>query len=935
MKNLLNPKWLLFIGTIPVIILFLIGFGDYNIIKTLLTEESKNLWFSYGSILFALSFIQLIYSAISIIKRKEISIIYAVIALIVYTIFLYSYTYAIDNIIPFNVPRWMLSGNLMLYAGTFLMPTLAHALFIIVVKITSKEKKHNPWISFCFTLLIPFLWYLFIQVILPLAKNIDLKYNEHIIIIGIISGVIFFLIFLIRTIYILSLKKGQFWSRYKLIWKIPITLIFPILGLAVNHGFLIGHYSSNYVGLFGDFNSLWFYSLALLNGIILCLPNLKHKYYKLFLFTLKYITFTYTFYFFIVFLPFLPLSIIAIIAFGLGFLMLTPLVLFIVHIQELSKDYLSLQPYFSKRNLISMAIISLSIIPIAICSSYLSDRHTLHEALDYVYNPNYSKEYSINERSLAKTINTVIDNKERNNNFIINSQTTPYLSPIFNWIVLDNLTLSDQKINAIQQIFFDEEPIQLRSETIRNENVTITNINSRSTYNKTDQTWTSWIDLEITNASTNNWFSEYATVIDLPDGSWINDYYLYVGDKKEKGILAEKKSAMWVFSQIRNTNKDPGILYYLTGNKVAFRVFPFAKNEIRKTGIQFIHKDPIELNLDGNTIVLGSSPIEITSPKKVNTKTVTYVSTKEKQTLQKINRTPFYHFIVDISKDKESSINDYKKSISNFAKQQASNMQNAQLSFVNTYTKTIPFNNWETELEKQNFNGGFYIENAIKKILFQSYQVNDNTYPIFIVVTKTMEDSILYNDFSDFKITFPDNALFYHLNENGQLNTHNLNISPKTIIKEHSTITLNNSVLVWPHENKINSYLPDNNKPSIVLDSSVFIIDENDIKQSHWESGLIMQGKRFSNTLHPEHAEEDWNTLVKYSFMSKIMTPLTSYIVVENEAQKAILKKKQDQVLSGKKALDLNEETQRMSEPGLLILLFIFGIFMFIKKKLI
>ena len=62
------------------------------------------------------------------------------------------------------------------------------------------------------------------------------------------------------------------------------------------------------------------------------------------------------------------------------------------------------------------------------------------------------------------------------------------------------------------------------------------------------------------------------------------------------------------------------------------------------------------------------------------------------------------------------------------------------------------------------------------------------------------------------------------------------------------------------------------------------------------------------------------------------MTPVTSYIVVENEAQKAILKKKQEQVLSSNKSLDVGEDAQRMSEPSLIILFILLGLIMIIRE---
>jgi hypothetical protein len=63
------------------------------------------------------------------------------------------------------------------------------------------------------------------------------------------------------------------------------------------------------------------------------------------------------------------------------------------------------------------------------------------------------------------------------------------------------------------------------------------------------------------------------------------------------------------------------------------------------------------------------------------------------------------------------------------------------------------------------------------------------------------------------------------------------------------------------------------------------------------------------------------------------MTPVTSYLVVENEAQKAMLKKKQEQALSGNKSLDLGEDTQRMSEPRLILLTILLGLILWFREK--
>jgi hypothetical protein len=704
MRNLLNPKWLFIINTLPLVVLFFLFFGQFNIIKTLLEENNIQLWKSFGLSLGILGILNFAYAVYLSLKKKKVSVWYGLLALLCYLPFIYLYGYHLDRIIPFSIPQWMVSGNIFLYVGTFLMPTLAYSLFILVSHFTPKNKEHKAWVNFLIAIGIPITGYLFTQIILPLWQTFDSKFGEHTILILVIVVTIVFLFFLIRGVFILATKKAEVWQKYQLAWKVPIAIVLPLLGLLVNNGHLFNDFGPSQSGIFGDFNNAWFYILALVNGILVCLPNLENKIYRLLLFIGRSVTFAYTFYFFLVFLPFLPLSVIAIIAIGTGFLMLTPLLLFVIHINELSKDFTYLKTVLSKKLLIGVSVLGFLIIPTFITVTYLKDKSVLNETLSYLYSPDYSTQYNIDKSSLQKTLNVIKSHKENRGGIFGNG--IPYLSSYFNWLVMDNLTLSDSKINTIEKIYFGKSSFELRPENIQNDNVQISNISTNSTYDKTQNAWKSWVDLEITNKSGNTRFSEYATTIDLPEGCWISDYYLYVGNIKEPGILAEKKSAMWIFSQIRNTNRDPGILYYLTGNKVAFRIFPFSKDEIRKTGIEFLHKEPISLNIDNNIVKLGN--INETVYENIETKNITYVSVQQKQKLKSVKRKPYFHFLVDVSKDKSSNSTEFIKRIEQVLEDNKPLSENAKISYVNSYVTTTTLDNdWKEQYKNRTFEGGF------------------------------------------------------------------------------------------------------------------------------------------------------------------------------------------------------------------------------------
>ena len=934
MRNLLNPKWLFVINTLPLVVLFFLFFGQFNIIKTLLEESSIQLWKSFGISLGLLGLLNFAYAIYLTLKKKNVSVWFGLIALLCYIPFIYLYGYHLDKIIPFSIPQWMVSGNIFLYVGTFLMPTLAYSLFVLVSHFTPESKEHKAWINFLIAIGIPIAGYLFTQIILPLWQPFDRDFSVHAMVILVITATLVFLFFLIRGVFILATKKAEVWQKYQLAWKIPIAIALPLIGLAVNNGHLFNNFGPSDSGIFGDFNNAWFYILAVVNGILVCLPNLENKIYRLLIFIGRSITFAYTLYFFLVFLPFLPLSVIAIIAIGTGFLMLTPLLLFVIHINELSKDFTYLKTLLSKKLIIGISLLSLLVIPTFITITYLKDKSVLNETLSYLYSPDYLKQYDIDKVSLQKTLNVVKSHKDhRDSRGGIFGNGIPYLSSYFNWLVMDNLTLSDSKINTIEKIFFGSTSFELRPENIQNDNVQISYISTNSTYDKSQNAWKSWIDLEITNKSDNTWFSEYATTIDLPEGCWISDYYLYVGDVKEPGILAEKKSAMWIFSQIRNENRDPGILYYLTGNKVAFRVFPFAKDEVRKTGIEFLHKEPIKLNIDNNIVELGN--IEETIYENIETDNIAYVSAQHKQKLNSVKRKPYFHFLVDASKNQNSNSTDFIKRIDQILVENKPLSENAKISFVNSYVNTTTIDkDWKGDYINQTFEGGFYLDRAIRTTLFNAYQDKSKTYPVIVVVTDSIQNAVLDKDFADFNFTFPESDLFFNLDKNGNLREHSLTENP---LKELPQILREcmfcETVLEYKLSDNSIAYLPNNNEPSIILKRDIFEVSESEIKEKNWQSALTMQGQWTSQILHPENSDKEWLNMVKYSFISKVMTPVTSYLVVENEAQKAMLKKKQEQALSGNKSLDLGEDTQRMSEPSLILLTILLGLAIWYREK--
>lgn len=915
MQSFRNPWWLFVISFLPVAILCWILYGTFQLIESQLSAENILYWQRFGRLLGLLWTLHVAYAITLIVERKKLDIWYSILTLLVYAPLLYLYFTFYRDMIPFYIPDWMISENLTLYAGSFVMPTLIHCLLVLVLCTTPQISDRKPWASFLWAIGIPIMWYLFFHLLAPLWRHVPIR-SEHVLIVLLLTSTVVFLYFVMRGVYILGTKQQAFFVKTQLIWRLLFALAFPLAGLLVNSDLMFDC-------LFGNFTDPWFYGLAIANGIAVCLPELKHRYYRMVLFALRSALFTYILYFFMVFIPYLPLSVIAIVGFGLGFLMLTPTILLVFQTRILVTDFTFLYRHYPRRVVLALFVASVLIIPVAVTGVYVQDKQVLQRALTYVYEADYLQDdvLPVNLSSLKRVLKRIKTHKTSR----WGDDQIPFLTAYYNWITLDNLTLSSKKIAHLEQVFLDVPPA-VPDPSIRIEPTAldtdegvlpgITDTHTASQFYTDGQYWVSTIDLAITNPSSRQ--AEYTSSFALPAGSWIQDYYLMIDGEKVPGILAEKKAATWIYQQVTSYRRDPGILYYTHADRVGFRVFPFAADETRYTGFTLIHKEPIDLQLDGQLLHLG--PEGATTPAVMEVQSAdhgstVYIPAAVKQQLPVVKRKPHYYFMLDCSEKNAGQVTALCQRIKRL--QYAQPVSN-RCSYVLTdaypriYDQGTDLAN---TVAQHTGTGGFFLDRAIQAVLLQAYLKNDQEYPVLVAVTPALSTAILDDDYAAWQTTFPESDLFYVLEIDGTLTPYSLLAPDKPTKKEVSY-----PVVAWPDNAHPQIYLRLDGQASVVHLPADGHTTFHVVEPTPWLQALALQGQWLQHVFYPQYTPTDWPALIKESFTTHTMTPVTSFLSLENEAQRKALLKKQEEVLHSSKSLDIEEE-DRMSEPGLLVLL--------------
>lgn len=736
---------------------------------------------------------------------------------------------------------------------------------------------------------VPLTWFLSIN----LASGAN---NNAMALILIIASVYALIFFIAKLLFIGSLRLPPLSLDHKpskryYIAVFVITLCMPLLGLSINQAFSGFGSDSPSVGLFGDFSHPLFYIIAAVNGLLLLIPPVVNKGLRLFLFYLNSVGYAYILYFLGVFLPILPLGFIGIILYGLGLLVLAPLFATLLQGYHLSKEWVNLSKSYSKLLITAIFVIGVLTLPLSMAAISWGDKENLHLAAQYLEPKSFNNTETVNLIRLKRALNNIKGSLQVTRGLLGFSESNiPIISNLYNRIILDEKILSPDSILALDNLFFDAGH-NLRTEHISNSDIVSNNVRlidaiSETKFDEKIGVYRTWVNIKLRNASFEG-NGEYSTTFKLPAGAYISDYYLDVLGTRKFGLLTDRRAALFIYSKIVNTRRDPGLLRYIGPNTLELRVFPFAANEERETGFEIIHSQKFDFDLGTKVVSLGGDNVQ----KEIKVSGAVLLPAAQKASLKSVKRMPKYHFVIDNSKN--SNVQWHINQVVAYAK--ANHIEAADVTFASyklqvhtlsdmTHIKHIP-------------EGGFNLNMAIHKILSSE---DENMFPIIIAVTDNMPAAVLPIDIQPLAAKFPESLYYYVLN-------HNLTVTPYSY-EDNSTSYTATPLIITPILDFNGTYVLDNDKNELVLtkDST----DKSDFTGNQYEDAILLDAMIQKELLG---GKPDTVELVRESFKAKILTPQTAFIVVETQEQEEELLDLQERILNNNESIP----TVTLDEPSL------------------
>jgi hypothetical protein len=936
LPEFLHTPWcLLWAGLLPQGLLALLNARAWLLVRGEVSELQTRLFDTLGGYEIALLIIMAVLLIALRWRRSPLSWIICIPLFLAHVSYLWLVTIYMKDLLPTEVTRWMLPPQVFLFSQfTLMMP----AVFYFAARSACFPMTNHPLKDIGITtgtvITVPVLWYLGIRFVFRIH---DFDMPE-------LVWIVFWVVSTILTImaFLRLLMMAYKWTcrvqRHRWIFVLLAALAAPVGGLSLNAA----------IPFPVDLQYPAIYVLTVLNAVVLLIPRLEDRAWLTRIWFARCAALPFSLYFFLLFLPFLPLSLPAMFAAGAGFLILAPTFLFAIHVQLLIDEGKQVISILGHGRTALCVLAALALLPGILTLDALLDRRNLTAAIDAVYTPDTLSQPRISARRAARALKRLDADKQ--------GVYLPFISGAYRQLVFDGMVLQDRKIAEMVELFTGE-PLE-SAEGRRNRNIlfdfwsgwrgttrgrgvpppprhTVTLQTTDVSRVVSDGMVSATLSLTLTNANRSN--AEYVTRLALSPGVLVSGYWLDVEGEKKPGRLYEKRAAMWVYHMIRDiVRRDPGLLIFEGPQTLKLNVYPFAPNQTRETGIEFLFPAgmPATVTVDGRHLNLApsaSSPaaepllLQGASP---STSVVAFTGTESSQEAA-VTRTPVVHLLIDRSAAaSETSAARWQQRLDTLEARLPSNAR-YHVAAVNHSTHVLtpePVDFAEArdviaQIEKIKPQGGIAHHQAIRRGVAawreKPLQTRRKSVPMFLLLLGPNSVPTPIESLSGLEVFTPD-VQGYWVDSSNAL-TH---CSYQTAESEPAGQRFTPPPVVFPITNSAECLLPGQ--------AGTLVVDPTDISvegirlvsdlAAQYVAGTELWSQWYDTVVNPALLDERYQALVADSRACGIMIPVTSFMVVENSAQEAMLERKHKEAVHAQSALDFDEH-QESPEPGFWLLL--------------
>lgn len=936
---LLRPWSLVWLWLAPVGVLLALNFQGYQLIEGTMDAAQRRLAHEVGwagAINLAAGLVVLVGSALAARRRSgsRVGLGWAVAAILVQTAYLWVAAKAMDPMLPTSVRSWLYPDTQYLF-NQFAFALLPLFWGILRLAATTPRAGFRPALALGvgFSLGAPLVLYLAVTL---LARVTRLWQAPAVVVAAgiVLLGLLMF-IGLARVV-LLGLRAGQaLGPRAERLAILLIGLVFPLCGLLLNRA----------IPFPTDLQAWEIYALVVANTGILLLASWKNRSWPRGRLYLLCATLPFSLYFFLVFLPYTPLSILGVIVMGTGFLVLSPVLLFVMHLHLLNEARCSLPATSGGFSTAAACLGCFLLLPGFFAARAGADRVSLHRALDYTFAPALetgAHRYSGNRLELRRALAN--HRKYKNGIFY------PLLSSFYSWVVFDNLVLPDDKLGALETAFFGQpggteraDPTQSRWSAAGRSSVrdrtrmparvalprTVV-LRDLAVAPKSPSRDSAEVTLTFTLENTGATPAEFVQELPLPAGVFVSGFRLHIDGVAVPGRVVEKKTALWVYTMIRDgERRDPGLLFYNRPDALELRVFPVVAGKPSVVEIDFLApgaapdvsalaplKDPAAvLHALGRTL----SPTVLATPRGQ----AVFAPAALAQ-LPPVARAPYLHLIVDrsaegaLEQDLAPVIDDLQAA---FPEARLGRLSLANYDVVEPVSELTPLaelRRFSRRAEDRALpvQGGLLLERALASGLrahrdrdLQTAGDPPPPRPIFILIGKNAPASFPGSELIAAWSSLVPQLEVYHWSGQRGAPTR---LSPSGAAAPAPLLRCGGVLRPRPDDQPVLF-------PGTHAEDSVEYFDPaTDAWQTldglrteggsgRWAGAVALQLAAQSYAESPGDARPAWKDLVQSSRQTGILLPVTSYIVVENSAQWRMLEQSERRKLGQNAALAFRE----------------------------